>query len=216
RSNRLVLGSIASGRSMVERCPQSATTTNRDPATQASISCESACGVSSSPSPTSTSVGHLIAGNNGRAFRPRHDRLLLAQERLRSGFLGHEAHARAQRFVALPVAMDEYWKLQRRHLGESAGLGERNLRLATRGLLRRFGSRRGVEQRKPLDALGRVPHDCQSEVAPHREPGERKALGAAARMRLAIASMLASRVWSATCTGPNRHSTGTCSAYTRD
>jgi hypothetical protein len=80
--------------------------------------------------------------------------LLLAQEGLRSGLLGHAAHARAQGFVALPVAMDEHRKLQRRHLGESAGLGERDLRLAPRGLLRRFGSRRGVEQREPLDALG--------------------------------------------------------------
>jgi len=52
---------------------------------------------------------------------------------------------------------------------------ERDLRLAPRGLLRRFGSRRGVEQRGPLDALGRVPHDTQGEVAAHREPGERKA-----------------------------------------
>src|SRR6266566_130356 len=67
-------------------------------------------------------------------IRPRHDRLLLAQEGLRSGLLGHEAHARAQRFVALPVAMDEYRKLQRRYLGEFAGLGERDLRLAPRGL----------------------------------------------------------------------------------
>src|SRR5262249_49177902 len=35
-------------------------------------------------------------------IRARHDRLLLAQEGLRSGLLGHEAHALAQRFVALP------------------------------------------------------------------------------------------------------------------
>src|SRR5262249_1264173 len=135
----------ASGRSMVERCPQSATTTSRDPATPAAISCASAGGVSSSPSPTSTSVGHLIAGNNGRAS----GRVLIAccwpQNACAPGSPAMR-RTRAQRFVALPVAVDEYWKLQRRHLGESAGLGERDLGLAPRGLLRRFGSRRGVEQ----------------------------------------------------------------------
>src|SRR5262249_16715024 len=61
----------------------------------------------------------LDRGEERPCIRPRHDRLLLAQERLRSGLLGHEAHARAQRFVILPVAMDEHGKLQRRHLGES-------------------------------------------------------------------------------------------------
>ena len=79
--------------------------------------------------------------------------------------------ALAQRFVPLPVAMDEHRKLQRRHLGESAGLGERDLRPAPRGLLRRFGPRRGVEERELLDALGRVPHDGQGDEAAHREPG---------------------------------------------
>jgi hypothetical protein len=97
--------------------------------------------------------------------------LLLAQERLRSSLLGHEAHALAQRVVTLPVAMDEHRKLQRRHLGESAGLGECDLGPAPRGLLRRFGPRRGVEQRELLDALGRVPHDGQGDEAAHREPG---------------------------------------------
>jgi hypothetical protein len=62
--------------------------------------------------------------------------MLLAQENLHSGFLGHEAHARSQRDVASPVAMHEQRKLQRRNLGEAAVLGERDLRLATRGLLR--------------------------------------------------------------------------------
>src|ERR1700730_5280959 len=117
----------------------------------------------------------LDRGQERPRITARHDRLLLAQERLRSGFLGHEAHALAQRFVALPVAMDEYRKLQRRHIGKSAGLDDRDLGLAPRSLLRRFGASRGVEQREPLDALGRVPHDGQGDVAAHREPGERKA-----------------------------------------
>jgi hypothetical protein len=43
-------------------------------------------------------------------------------------------------------------------------------------------------------------------------PASAKRGGAAARMRAAIVSMLSSRVWSATVTGPNRHSAGICSA----
>src|SRR5262249_37148180 len=54
----------------------------------------------------------LDRGEERPCIRPRHDRLLLAQERLRSGLLGHDAHACAQRFVILPVAMDEYGELQ--------------------------------------------------------------------------------------------------------
>src|SRR4029453_6600992 len=161
----------ASGCSMVERCPQSGTMTSHDPAMPSASSRESAGGVSSSPSPTSTSVGHLIVANSGR---PRHDRSLLPQENLRSGFLGHDAHARSQRGVALPVAMHEERKLQRRNLGEAAALGERDLRLATRGLLRGFRPRRGVEQRELLHAFGRLPHARQGEIAHHHNAPDRK------------------------------------------
>jgi hypothetical protein len=38
---------------------------------------------------------------------PRHDRLLLAQKGLRTGFLGHDSHAPFERLVMLAVAMDE-------------------------------------------------------------------------------------------------------------
>ncbi len=202
----------ASGRSMVERCPQSA---NGD---------EPRSGDAGRDLLRERRRGELIAiadqhqgrtfdrGQAGPCIRPRHDRLLLAQEGLRAGLLGHDAHALASASSPLPVAMDEYRKLQRRHLGESAGLGKRDLRLAPRGLLRRFGPRRGIEQRELGDALGRVPHDGQGEVAAHGKPGERKARrrggedAARDRVHAVVAGMVGNR------TGPNRHSAGICSA----
>ena len=73
----------------------------------AAISCASAGGVSSSPSPTSTSVGHLIDGQQRPRIGPRHDRMLLADECFRPGLLRHDAHHAAQVVVALPVVMHE-------------------------------------------------------------------------------------------------------------
>ena len=106
----------------------------------AAISSESADGVSASPSPTSTSV---------RQQRPRigarHDRLLLAQEGFGPRLLRHDAHARSELLVVLPVAVDEHRKLQRGNLGEASGLREGDLRLAPLGLLGRLRLRRGIE-----------------------------------------------------------------------
>jgi hypothetical protein len=131
----------ASGRSMVERCPQSATTTSRDPAMAAAISRDSGGGVSSSPSPTSTRVRTGDRGQDWPDIRPRHDRLLLAQEGLRTSFVGHRPHPRSERRVVLAVAMNEDWKLQRRNFVEATALREHDLRLASLALLRRLGSR---------------------------------------------------------------------------
>ena len=69
RSRRQPLRSAAftgSGRSMVDRCPQSGTTTSREPAMPPAISRASSGGVNSSPSPTSTSVGQPISDSSGR------------------------------------------------------------------------------------------------------------------------------------------------------
>jgi len=86
-------------------------TTSRDAATPAAISCDSARR-SELIAVADEHQGRTLDGGQERPrIRARHDRLLLAQEGLRSGFLGHAAHALAQRFVALPVAMDEYRKL---------------------------------------------------------------------------------------------------------
>jgi hypothetical protein len=54
-------------------------------------------------------------------------------------------------------------------------LRERDLRLASLGLLRRFRPRRGVEQRELRHALRRLLQHGQGDVAAHGEPGERKA-----------------------------------------
>jgi len=126
---------------MVERCPQSATTTSRDPAMAAAISRDSGGGVSSSPSPTSTRGRTGDRGQDWPDIRPRHDRLLLAQEGLRTSFVGHGPHPRSERRVVLAVAMNEDWKLQRWNFVEATALREHDLRLASLALLRRLGSR---------------------------------------------------------------------------
>jgi hypothetical protein len=67
-----------SGRSMVERCPQSETTTSREPAMPVASSCESAGGVSASPSPTSHQRGTTDRRQQRPRIGARHDRVLLA------------------------------------------------------------------------------------------------------------------------------------------
>jgi hypothetical protein len=108
--------------------------------------------------------------------------------------------------------MDEHRKLQRRHLGESAGLGERDLRFAPRGLLRVSGRAEVSSSASFCTRSGACRMMVKAMKPPIESPASAKRGGAAARMRLAIASMLSLRVWSATCTGPNRHSAGICSA----
>jgi hypothetical protein len=56
----------ASGRSMVDRWPQSCTISSLDPAIPSAIVRATETGVRSSSLPTSTSVGQLIAPNDGR------------------------------------------------------------------------------------------------------------------------------------------------------
>jgi hypothetical protein len=56
----------ASGRSMVDRCPQSCAIASFDPAIPSAIVRAKETGVRASSLPTSTSVGQLIAPNDGR------------------------------------------------------------------------------------------------------------------------------------------------------
>ena len=80
------------------------------------------------------------------AARPRpgvgagHDRLRLAQERVRSGLLGHGADNTFQRRIAKTVAVDEDRKQAVGDFGKAAGLGEFDQRQAGRGLRRNFAA----------------------------------------------------------------------------
>jgi hypothetical protein len=140
---------------------------------------------------------------------------LLAHEGLRSGFLRHGAHNRAQLLVALTIAMHEHREQQVGHLGKSPALGERDQSAPALALFRRVGSRRSIEQREPRHPLGRLAHDRKGDIAPIDRPTSAKRGGSVARMWAAIAAMLSSRRWSATVTGPKPQSTGICSAYRR-
>ena len=140
----------------------------------AAISCDSAGGVSSSPSPTRTSVGQSMAASVGRESARAHDRLLLAQKGLGAGLLGHGAHEAFQGRIAVTRAMHQQWKLAVGHLGEAAGPGEFDAVPAAFGLFRRLGARTGIEQRQLRDPLRRLPHDLEGDVAAHRQAGERK------------------------------------------
>ena len=86
------------------RCPQSATLTSRAPVMPAAISSARCGGVSSSCAPTSTSVGQSDRGEQRARVRARHDRLLLAHERLRADVVAHREVYLLQRRVGAPVA----------------------------------------------------------------------------------------------------------------
>ena len=201
----------AAGCSSVDRWPLSGIVTSRDPGMPAAISRASSGGVASSPSPTRTSVGQGIGGETRTRIRPAEDGLLLAQIGLKAGVFGHAAHDALERFVAVTVAMHIERKSEFRDLRIAAVLGHRHQDAAPLGLLRRVRPRPGIEQRQFGDALRRLAHDLEGDVAAHRQPGRAKRGGAAARIRRAIAAMLSSRRWSATMTGPNCHSAGICS-----
>ena len=88
---------------------------------------------------------------------PRHDRLLLAHEGLGPVSSAMVRTTPLQRRVALPVAVDEERPQQRRYLGEPAGLGERDLRLAPLASAPAYRARAGIEQGEPAHPLGRLP-----------------------------------------------------------
>jgi hypothetical protein len=82
-------------------------------------------------------------------------------------------------------------------------------------LLGSFRARPGIEQHEFRDTRRRRPaHDFHRDVTAHRQAKEREARRRGGENAvLAIATMLSSRVWSATVTGPKRHNAGICSAY---
>ena len=116
---------------------------------------------------------------NGGKDRPRvgagHDRLRLAQERLRPGFLGHGADDAFQRRIAEAVAVDEDRKQAVGDFGKAAGLGEFDQRQTGCGLRREFGADPRIEDGELRHALRRLAHDLERDVAAERKAGERKA-----------------------------------------
>jgi hypothetical protein len=75
--------------------------------------------------------------------------------------------------------------------------------------------RAGVQQGQPGDPVGGLTQDLEADVAAHRQPGQGEAGGASARIRLAMAAMVSSRVLSAMVTGPCCHRAESWAAYTR-
>jgi hypothetical protein len=61
------------------------------------------------------------------------------------------------------------------HLRVAAAFGERDNRLAPLRLFRCFAARAGVEERELGDPLRRLTHDLESDIAAHRQTGEREA-----------------------------------------
>ena len=174
----------ASGRSSVDRCPQSGTTTRRAAGMPAAISCDNAGGVSSSPSPTSTRVGQRIAARSGRGSRRAHDRLLLAHEGRRPGLLRHQAHdaARARHRPGGRGGRTRETAASAISAEAARSRASAICALAPLGLLRRFRrAPRCRAERASRHALGRQPPHGEGDVAAHRQT--RRARSAAAPPR---------------------------------
>ena len=165
----------ASGRSSVEPCPHSGTTTSRAFGMAAAISRDASGGVSGSLSPTSTRVGTEMAGRPGREFGPGDDRLALARETVGADRDRHAQIDRAQRRVGAPRWVQDPGEslLDQRREVAIARMGEERPPLGR--LLRRIGARGGADERELAHPLGGPPHDLEADVAAHRDSREREA-----------------------------------------
>ncbi len=107
-------------------------------------------GVRWSPSPTSTNVWHLIFGRSARGIRPRHDRLLLADERLGAG---SSPSARPRVFSAASPCRSLCTKTAairpRRPRPNWPAAASCDVRLPPLRLFGQILARTGVEQRQP-------------------------------------------------------------------
>jgi hypothetical protein len=82
------------------------------------------------------------------------DRLLLADERLGPGLLGHLSHQLPDRRVALAGGVDQQGELLVGDLGEAAAAGQGDLGIAALGQLGGVGAGAGVQQGQPRDPVG--------------------------------------------------------------
>ena len=166
----------------------------------AAISCASAGGVNSSPSPTSTSVGQRIVAKLGRRSGRRMIARCWRTNASGAGILRHQPIDLLQLRIAVTVAVDEQRKQQLGYLGKAAGFARAR---SGDGAVR---SASGVSARAPVSSsasfatrAGAWLHDLEGDVAAHRQPY--RAQNAAAQRRgygRRSRAMLSSRVWSAT------------------
>jgi 8-hydroxy-5-deazaflavin:NADPH oxidoreductase len=113
-------------------------------------------------------------GERRPRISPGHNRVLLTDERVRSGLFAHQADNPFEIFIAMTIAMYEQRKQKIECLAKTAGLGEFDARLAGRGLLRRFGRGCCVKERELCHSPARLAHDLERDVAAHRQAQERK------------------------------------------
>ena len=163
------------GRSSVDRCPQSGTTTSRAPSMPSASSSASSGGVDRVAIADEDERRAADRPQVGPGVDTSHDRPLLADEGRRARLVGHEVDQAPQRFVVLSVGVDEQGKLLIGDLVETTGARQADLARATLALRDRVGSRGGVQQREPHDPLGRLAHDLERHVAAHREASEGEA-----------------------------------------
>ena len=164
----------ASGRSIVDRWPQSAIFTSRAP------------GIAGRHFVRERRRRRLILlpdEHQSRAadrrqqrtrVRAGHDRVLLAHVGLRPDVMAHRQIFGLQCRVLGAARMDIDRKLHVDDFGETAAFGEIDIDAPFRLRLRRVVTRAGVEQRELCNPIRCLPHDLQRDVAAHREPGERK------------------------------------------
>ena len=101
-------------------------------------------------------------------------------------------------------------------LGEAAAAGQGDLGLAPLGELGGVGAGAGVQQGQPVDPVGGLAGDLEADVAALSTLASRaKRGGAWARIRLAMAAMVGSRVLSAMVCGPCCRRAESWAAYTR-
>lgn len=90
----------------------------------------------------------LDGGKIGAGIRTVHDRVVLANERLGAGLVGHLANYPLQRNVVSATGMHPAPERVVDYLGELAALGKRDLVVAAPYLFRRICARRRVEEGK--------------------------------------------------------------------
>ena len=141
----------------------------------AAISSDKCGGVSSSPSPTSTRVGHLIAARPLRASGRPMIACCWRRNAAEPGFLGHGTRQVSQCLIPVTARMYQERKLNVGYFGHVTGLCEFDTGTAPRRLFGRLGTRPGVEERELRHPLRSLAHDFERDVAAHGEADERKA-----------------------------------------